>query len=131
MDFWTSCLRSTQHIEVTIPESYKYKAGDHFGVMAANSEELVLAYLDALKIPHDAVYKLSLHGEEPSRSFILLEQPIGGAHALLRFVEDKALYLEINYEHCPIMLLMRQKKTVSLNSRCVTILSSLMGTKHK
>jgi cytochrome P450/NADPH-cytochrome P450 reductase len=56
--------RSTRHIEVKLPEGTSYTAGDHLGVLGANPDEVVFAYMDQLGLPHDAVLRLEMEEGE-------------------------------------------------------------------
>merc|ERR1719382_1036096 len=59
--------RSTRHIEVRLPEGTSYTAGDHLGVVGANPDEVVFAYMDWLGLAHDAVLLLEMEeGQSPS-----------------------------------------------------------------
>lgn len=78
--------RSTRHVEMKLPEGIQYTAGDHLGVLGANPDEVVLAYLDRLKVAHDAVFKVELEGRE-SMSFLPLGKPVGAYQMLAWFVE--------------------------------------------
>lgn len=78
--------RSTRHLEIDLPDGVQYIAGDHLGVVAANPSEVVLAYLDRLKIAHDSVFKMEID-ESDGMSFVPLRQPLSAFSMLAWFVE--------------------------------------------
>lgn len=70
--------RSTRHIEVKLPADVSYTAGDHLGVLGANPDSVVFAYMDHLGLAHDALIRLELApGTTHSLSHMPLNQPIG------------------------------------------------------
>ena len=69
--------RSTRHVEIALPEGHTYTAGDHLGVLAANPEAVVLAYLNYLRLPHDAVLKVELPKGDPASALV----PVDGRYS--------------------------------------------------
>jgi cytochrome P450/NADPH-cytochrome P450 reductase len=69
--------RSTRHIQVGLPEDTSYTAGDHLGVLGANPDSVVFAYMDHLGLAHDAVIRLELAPGLQSLSHMPLNQQIG------------------------------------------------------
>jgi len=49
---------STRHIEVSIPEGFKYTPGDHLGVCPKNDPKLVEKLADLLEAPLDAIFSV-------------------------------------------------------------------------
>jgi len=78
--------RSTRHIEVELPEGTSYLAGDHLGVVGANPDDVVLAYMDQLGLAHDAVVRLELE-EGQSLSTVPLGRQVSAFVALARHFE--------------------------------------------
>lgn len=81
LELVTSPERSTRHIELELPDGVSYSAGDHVGVMGANPDSVVFAYMDRLGLARDAVVQLEPH-QGKGQSMVPLGKPIGAFFAL-------------------------------------------------
>jgi cytochrome P450/NADPH-cytochrome P450 reductase len=79
-------VRSTRHLEISLPEGVRYSAGDHLGVVGANPDSVVLAHLDHLGIAHDAVFKIETE-EKVDTALVPLGVPWGAYQLLAWCVE--------------------------------------------
>ena len=77
--------RSTRHIEIALPDGVTYRAGDHLGVIARNSDTLVQRVIT--RFGFDAESKLRLHATSQRRTHLPVEQPISVSALLADYVE--------------------------------------------
>ena len=77
--------RSTRHIEIALPDGVTYRAGDHLGVIARNSDTLVQRVIT--RFGFDAESKLRWHATSQRRTHLPVEQPISVSALLADYVE--------------------------------------------
>ncbi len=98
--------RSTRHIEVSLPEGVSYRAGDHLGVIAHNSEGLVRRVAARFGFDSDTSY-IRLHLNGNRKTFLPVDQTISVYKLLADYVElqDVATRKQIKtlaeYTDCP------------------------------
>jgi cytochrome P450/NADPH-cytochrome P450 reductase len=77
--------RSTRHLELDLPEGVTYRAGDHLGVIAHNSEALVMRVAARFGLDPDAYVRLHTTGHR--KTFLPVGQTIPVARLLGDYVE--------------------------------------------
>ncbi|MEC1622938.1 bifunctional cytochrome P450/NADPH--P450 reductase CypB [Bacillus mojavensis] len=99
-----SCLRSTRHLELQLPDSKTYNEGDHIGILPKNSQELVQRVLNRFDLQPHAVIKMN---GSPHMAHLPLDRPIRVTELLSSYVElqDSASRLQLrelaSYTVCP------------------------------
>jgi cytochrome P450/NADPH-cytochrome P450 reductase len=77
--------RSTRHIEIALPEGVTYRAGDHLGVIARNSDAVVQRV--AARFGFNVESKIRLHATSQRRTHLPVEQPVSVSTLLTDYVE--------------------------------------------
>jgi cytochrome P450/NADPH-cytochrome P450 reductase len=77
--------RSTRHIELDLPAGVTYRAGDHLGVIAHNSETLVRRVASRFGFETDVLVRLRRSGGR--KSFLPVDEPISVYRLLADYVE--------------------------------------------
>jgi cytochrome P450 / NADPH-cytochrome P450 reductase len=84
-DSATPSDRSTRHLELALPEDVTYRAGDHLGVIAHNSEALVHQVAARFGLDPGARVRLRVRGSR--KTFLPVDQPISVERLLADYVE--------------------------------------------
>lgn len=97
--------RSTRHIEVQLPEGVTYRTGDHLGVIAHNSEELVKRVAGYFGFDQDT--NIRLHNNVGRKSFLPVDEKISVYRLLSEYVElqdvatRKQIRTLVAHNECP------------------------------
>ncbi|QBD78545.1 cytochrome P450 [Ktedonosporobacter rubrisoli] len=97
--------RSTRHIELEMPAGVTYRAGDHLGVVASNSQ--ALAQRVASRFNFDSQTRIRLHQSDDRKTHLPIDEPVLVFDLLTNYVElqDVAnrsqLKVLAEYTQCP------------------------------
>ncbi len=97
--------RSTRHIEVQLPEGVTYRAGDHLGVIAHNTEAQVKRVASHFGFDSDSVIRIQKHGNR--KTFLPVSEAVSVYRLLSNYVElqevatRKQIKTLDEYTECP------------------------------
>jgi cytochrome P450/NADPH-cytochrome P450 reductase len=97
--------RSTRHIEVKLPEGVTYRAGDHLGVIAHNTENLVKRVSVRFGFDSDSYIRIHKHGSR--KTYLPVEETVSVYRLLSNYLELQEVATRtqiktlVEYTECP------------------------------
>ena len=102
--------RSTRHIDVQLPESVVYKAGDHFGVFAHNRESIVEDMAHRMGYTTDTL--ISLESKLEESSFLPTGRPVPLGKLLREYIELQEIVSRRHLETLSNFCLVQDEKRI-------------------